>query len=111
MLLDHITRDHLIRVIHKVFQQSKLLWRQIDGPARTLNTVNGRINYQVSYLPVSLFRGLLATKQDAQTCKQLTHGKRLYQIIVRTTIQTLHTIIDAIACSQQQKRSVNPALA
>jgi hypothetical protein len=89
MLLDHLARDYLVRMVHEVFKQRELLWCEIDELSSTLNAVGDRIDHQVFHFQPSCFIGLLATQQRAQACQQFTHGKRLHQVIVGATIKAL----------------------
>ncbi len=110
MLLDHLARDYLVRVVHQVFEQSELFWREINRSAFSLDTMCDRIDHHFHGQPPGLI-GLLAAQQGTQARQQFTHGKGLHQVIISAAVQPLDAIINAITRCQQQKRRMNAAAA
>src|SRR5260370_40176749 len=49
MLLDHLARDYLIRVIDQVFEQRKLFRCQLNRLSFSLNVMGTRIHHQIPY--------------------------------------------------------------
>src|SRR6266516_6538543 len=61
MLLDQLACDYLVRVIHQVFKQRKLFWRQLNRPPFSLDGVHDRIDHQATYLHLTVCIRVLAT--------------------------------------------------
>ena len=101
-VLQHRTRHNLPTVTQKQLQQLEFTRSQLYA-LLAIGQAIGRAFQRISTI-LQLFRTVLslAAAQSVQTCHQLLQLKRLYQIVVRTAVQTLHLIRQRILGRQQQ---------
>jgi len=104
MFDDHGAGYSASGVAHEVFEQGKLLRRQLDAFAAAFHLARHPVQFQIGD-PQHGFHG---PRPSPQQCpyprRKLSEGEWLGQAIVGAGIQRLHPVLDAAARRQHQHR-------
>src|SRR5882757_8081949 len=103
VLEQHLARDETIGVSHHVFQQAKLLGRELYYPALSRD----RTLYQIHcYGPRGQLGGRLCgtPSHDSNARQQFGKGEGLHQIVIAAGLEPLHAIVDSAHGGQVNHR-------
>ena len=95
---------------HEILQQPELAGLQGHHLTLPPHLLTQQVHFQVGDLEARghLGAGLAAaTAQYFQPRQQLSHGKGLDQVVIRTAMEPLNPVIDIPQCAQDQHRRID----
>src|SRR3984893_14130 len=103
MLEQHRPGDNLARMPHQVFKKAEFTRLQFNVSVPAPAAAPRKIDFQIADAAhAARLRQSRAPRQGVHPRREFGEGKRLDEVVVRTTLQPLYTIADAIDGSQKK---------
>src|SRR5688572_18545442 len=102
MLEEALGCQNLARMEHEVAEERELLGRQVETLLVAVGLVPRRVEPEA---PESHRRPTIdrrAAGKGANPCRELGEAERLDQVVVRTVVQTAHSIVETVPGGQHQ---------
>src|SRR5882724_9948598 len=97
-------------IAHQVFQQTKLLWGQLNSSARAMYSSLHVVQFQVCYFKKRLPWLLFTTQHGANSRRKLRERKRLCKIIIGSGVKESYPFRHFVGCRQNQDGNIRICL-
>ncbi len=108
---EHLTRHHLVLVAEEVFEERKLTQREIDDLVPPGHPAGDQVHLQVPRFQAEDLIHPTPAEQCPHAGEKFWKGKRLDEIIIRTTVQSQHAVLDRVFGGQNHDRCLTSPLA